>query len=178
LLTDFVCLYTYEFWLSLCKIVRRSVILLLPLFRTTSFTFQPHVFINRKHTYMQYKSNNDGTDMNNFRIAIIYIQHKVCFSFHGTTSGHIFRLVVPWNWEIRLHFYIQDFPRGEYNLRNRIMQYRNVLITLGIPNTTILVSFIDKGFQTPTKCLRCHQCLLLPQWVWYIGEKDDKHVEP
>ena len=31
-LTDFVRLYTYEFWLSLCKIVRSSVILLLPLF--------------------------------------------------------------------------------------------------------------------------------------------------
>jgi predicted membrane protein len=30
--TDFVCLYNYEFWLSLCKIVRSSVILLLPLF--------------------------------------------------------------------------------------------------------------------------------------------------
>jgi len=27
-----LCLYTYEFWLSLCKIVRSSVILLLPLF--------------------------------------------------------------------------------------------------------------------------------------------------
>ena len=33
LLTDFVCLYTYEFWLSLCKIVRSSVILLLSLFK-------------------------------------------------------------------------------------------------------------------------------------------------
>jgi hypothetical protein len=32
LLTDFVCLYNFEFWLSLCKIVRSSVILLLPLF--------------------------------------------------------------------------------------------------------------------------------------------------
>jgi hypothetical protein len=32
LLTDFVCLYIYEFGLSLCKIVRSSVILLLPLF--------------------------------------------------------------------------------------------------------------------------------------------------
>ena len=31
LLTDFVCLYNYEFWLSLCKIVRSSIILLLPL---------------------------------------------------------------------------------------------------------------------------------------------------
>ena len=31
MLTDFVCLYNYEFWLSLCNIVRSSVILLLPL---------------------------------------------------------------------------------------------------------------------------------------------------
>ena len=31
LLNDFVCLYNYEFGLSLCKIVRSSVILLLPL---------------------------------------------------------------------------------------------------------------------------------------------------
>ena len=35
LLTDFVCLYIYEFWLSLCKIVRSSVVLLLPLFLST-----------------------------------------------------------------------------------------------------------------------------------------------
>ena len=32
LLTDFVCLYTHEFWISLCKIVRSSVILLWPSF--------------------------------------------------------------------------------------------------------------------------------------------------
>jgi hypothetical protein len=32
LLTDFVCLYNYEFGLSRSKIVRSSVILLLPLF--------------------------------------------------------------------------------------------------------------------------------------------------
>ena len=31
LLTDFVCLYTYEFWLCLWKIVRSLIILLLPL---------------------------------------------------------------------------------------------------------------------------------------------------
>ena len=32
MLPDFVCLYNYEIWLSLCKIVLSSVILLLPLF--------------------------------------------------------------------------------------------------------------------------------------------------
>ena len=39
LLTDFVCLYNYEFWLSLCKIVRSSVMLLLPLLTTWFLNF-------------------------------------------------------------------------------------------------------------------------------------------
>ena len=46
-LTDFVCLYTYEFWLSLCKIVRSSVILLLPLmyiFCYSTITFKLGVY--------------------------------------------------------------------------------------------------------------------------------------
>ena len=38
LLTDFVCLYNYEFGLSLCKIVRSSVILLLPLYSSIPVT--------------------------------------------------------------------------------------------------------------------------------------------
>jgi hypothetical protein len=39
LLTDFVCLYNYEFWFSLCKIARSSVILLLPLFLKSELQF-------------------------------------------------------------------------------------------------------------------------------------------
>ena len=39
LLTDFACLYTYEFWLSLWKIVRSTVILLLPLLAKWSETW-------------------------------------------------------------------------------------------------------------------------------------------
>ena len=45
LLTDFVCLYTYEFWLSLCKIVRSSVILLLPLSSLVFCVFFMFVFV-------------------------------------------------------------------------------------------------------------------------------------
>jgi hypothetical protein len=45
LLTDFVCLYTYEFWLSLCKIVRSSVILLLPLWCILQTSIQGIDFI-------------------------------------------------------------------------------------------------------------------------------------
>jgi hypothetical protein len=37
----FVCLYNYEFWLSLCKIVRSSVILLLPLFERNPLPSSP-----------------------------------------------------------------------------------------------------------------------------------------
>jgi hypothetical protein len=40
LLTDFVCLYNYEFWLSLCKIVRSTVIL---------EQFTPHPQIESNH---------------------------------------------------------------------------------------------------------------------------------
>jgi hypothetical protein len=47
LLTDFVCLYTYEFWLSLCKIVRSSVILFLPLFTNSSVYVMVVIFPDR-----------------------------------------------------------------------------------------------------------------------------------
>ena len=46
LLTDFVCLYNYEFWLSLCKIVRSSVILLLPLFISFDVKF---LWVNQRY---------------------------------------------------------------------------------------------------------------------------------
>jgi hypothetical protein len=46
---DFVCLYTYEFWLSLCKIARSSVILLLPLlFAFLTFLFCGQTFLNSR----------------------------------------------------------------------------------------------------------------------------------
>ena len=45
LLTDFVCLYNYEFWLSLCKIVPSSVVLLLPLFSVFVVFCQPYLFV-------------------------------------------------------------------------------------------------------------------------------------
>jgi hypothetical protein len=44
-LTDFVCLYNYEFWLSLFKIVRSSGILLLPSFHmTVTWKFDKVIF--------------------------------------------------------------------------------------------------------------------------------------
>ena len=48
LLTDFVGLYNYEFWLSLCKIVRSSVILLLPLFTVTSTVDNSSVLVENR----------------------------------------------------------------------------------------------------------------------------------
>ena len=48
LLTDFVYLYNYEFGLSLCKIVRSSVILLLPLFiQEILVAYKWHFIVNK-----------------------------------------------------------------------------------------------------------------------------------
>jgi hypothetical protein len=56
LLIDFVCLYTYEFWLSLCKIDWSSVILLLPLFEGDSYSTRfPYKII-----VLLFKSNTTG----------------------------------------------------------------------------------------------------------------------
>jgi len=45
LLTDFVCLLNYEFWLSLWKIALCSVMLLLPLFNTVWLSCWGHLII-------------------------------------------------------------------------------------------------------------------------------------
>ena len=55
LLTDFVCLYNYEFGLfSLCKIVRSSVILLLPLqlFFSVLFSILSTIVCDFVHLYL------------------------------------------------------------------------------------------------------------------------------
>ena len=53
LLTDFVCLYTYAFWLSLCKIVRSSVILLLPSFIMSNMKRQTYRKVNNKLCHIE-----------------------------------------------------------------------------------------------------------------------------
>jgi hypothetical protein len=55
LLTDFVYLYNYEFCLSFCKIVRSSVILLLPLLITNLrfYNYQLDIFVC-KHLNVSY----------------------------------------------------------------------------------------------------------------------------
>jgi hypothetical protein len=67
LLTDFVWLYNYEFWLSLCKIVRSSVILLLPLFTrslhvhiSAFLLIRAYVSCREKHVISIERSDIDG----------------------------------------------------------------------------------------------------------------------
>ena len=79
LLTDFVCLYNYEFWFSLCKIVRRSVILLLPLFRT------PYSYYIESPTHG--KSNPFYGIMN--PLPVVYRTHYPCYielPIHGISK--------------------------------------------------------------------------------------------
>jgi hypothetical protein len=51
----FVCLYNYEFWLSLCKIVRSSVILLLPLFIIVKYLQVAVFFLFYKFSFADLK---------------------------------------------------------------------------------------------------------------------------
>jgi hypothetical protein len=58
LVTDFVCLYTYEFWLSLWKIVRSSVICYYPyLFITQHANYQIH----KDHLVLGYQYKRELT---------------------------------------------------------------------------------------------------------------------
>ena len=91
LLTDFVCLYNYEVWLSLCKIVRSSVILLLSLFEwytdamTTLLTttnicdtndhgYFPLAVISLFMRYNQLNKNNTKVSLEEWEL-LIFLEH-------------------------------------------------------------------------------------------------------
>jgi hypothetical protein len=79
LLTDFVCLYNYEFWLSLCKIVRSSVI-----------CYYPYWLISKKIFFSEIALPNESKLGRNRPWKVIY---KDCaFSSHPliniSATGH------------------------------------------------------------------------------------------
>jgi hypothetical protein len=87
LLTDFVCLYTYEFCLSLCKIVRSSVILLLPFFSKNDTLNRKYVMKSIKQTqtiFYTAESYFDSRIVSQFFLYILIFQEK--------TLGHILLL--------------------------------------------------------------------------------------
>jgi hypothetical protein len=92
LLTDFVCLYTYEFWLSLWKIVRSSVILLLPLFREEDLNviFYQHM----PNLHNRYKLAE--------RISHINPEYMLNYSFPCSCSKNLssFRFIIKQQWTI------------------------------------------------------------------------------
>jgi hypothetical protein len=71
LLTDFVCLYSYEFWLSLCKIVRSSVILLLPLFSSICSDFLDFI------TTFQTSRSHCGSEVPAVTITVFKYRNKI-----------------------------------------------------------------------------------------------------
>jgi hypothetical protein len=81
LLTDFVCLFTYEFCLSLWKIVRCSVILLLPLSSHISTTDCTISYI-----YMYLKITNWGGEG---EVGVnIYSHHSLLLMYKTTYWNH------------------------------------------------------------------------------------------
>ena len=80
LLTDFVCLHTYKFWLYLWKIVRSSVILLLPLFRQYFSYIVTISFIGGENRRTRRKPSTCRKSLTNF-IA------KCCIQFTSPLGG-------------------------------------------------------------------------------------------
>jgi hypothetical protein len=82
LLTDFVCLYDYEFWLSLCNIVRSSVILCLPLFMLfkknyATYSISKTILKNFYHSNQTYKYNATDKVWENLLIELAF-KHCIC----------------------------------------------------------------------------------------------------
>jgi hypothetical protein len=78
-LTDFVCLYTYEFWLSLWKIVRSSVMLLL-FYEIIEKTFTLFFRIN-----LHYYAGSIATQMYSWRQWSVYFSDIVTMT--GTNGA-------------------------------------------------------------------------------------------
>jgi hypothetical protein len=98
LLTDFVCLYTYEFWLSLCKIVRSSVILLLPLFSRLSLmkTCLLHIILLHKAKSWKLprkKKDNSHSDCEKSASVILHL-----FVCHGYNTMFKQGPLLPWSY--------------------------------------------------------------------------------
>ena len=83
LLTDFVCLYNYEFWRSLCRIVRSSVILLLPLFVlldscwsiVNEFGGLRHMRVSKWNTFSQKPRQREKTCITYIKMYYLAIRH-------------------------------------------------------------------------------------------------------
>ena len=78
LLTDFVCLYNYEFWLSLCKIVRSSVILLLPLLMVKKYGLEK----TDRATSLKPRRRSHP-----FRLVWWALNSKICLNGHKHSSS-------------------------------------------------------------------------------------------
>ena len=112
LLTDFVCLCTYEFWLSLLKIVRSSVILLLPLINHWRSTIPQ---ISTKQAITSYpKSLNTKWPRH-----ICRLRSRSCLGTGITCGGALLSLFV------KYCFHFATFFLLWFNCRNNISSSLN-----------------------------------------------------
>jgi hypothetical protein len=115
-LTDFVCLYIYELWLSLCKIVRSSVILLLPLI----YIYLCFLFVI---CYLLFVDSNRWHIPCNSILLLAYAQMRMAIFKH-------------WNWNrIRGSSYIFLWKNSSIELRGSC----NLLLSTNNMNNCMLI---------------------------------------
>jgi hypothetical protein len=94
LLTDFVCLYTYEFWLSLCKIVRCLVILLLPLLDIFPLISLSDIFSINRLRFLKIIGQCDIKHIMMLPIKIIMSILKVLTDIITSITAHTIAILV------------------------------------------------------------------------------------
>jgi hypothetical protein len=119
-LTDVVCLYTYEFWLSLCKIVRKWVILLLPLFTLVTNPMESNE-CGRKHVIVT--------------MMVIQPLHFILLQYGSIWMA--FSLCINWKTGVAFNFYWLDYiymcSNMDFNNHRKVLLLSLILLLQDLP---------------------------------------------
>jgi hypothetical protein len=122
LMTDFFCLYTYEFWFSLCKIARSSVILLLLLFtircekyitaKTFTWLYELHgeCFIRRRNCLLLVRTWDHLLFVVGTSVLLIFLVLCVVFLVCLSSFCVLWPMLPVYLWIVHTTFFLRFSP--------------------------------------------------------------------
>jgi hypothetical protein len=145
LLTDFVCLYTYEFWLFLWKIVRSSVILLLSLWLFTSCMTDLYyqVLMNHLHQQPRVTWSMLTTKVNVKNTFTSHIDKK--YFWHFCWLPYLYRASSNYS----------DFLKRHLYLRNRLLDqgYKKIRLIRSLKKFIFRYQYLVEIYSFSRKCI-------------------------